>query len=818
MVVQMTRANTSAISMTRAPILTACAILDLRVHLSPDRRAHRLLLQSRWSRRLPATTFHARLVSPAFRRRRDLGRRAQQCHRRRRQRCARIDARSCSPRSRSIAPISPAKHSSAASCLLPLILPGIITGLSLLMFAVFVHLPLSLLTVFLGHGTALISVATTELFAGLQKIDRAQEEASLDLGATPWQTFWRVTLPNLKLSLIAAGLLIFTLSMDEIAVTFFLIGRDNTLAARNLGPPAPRHHAGNQRHLDAHLRRVRRAHRRSGIAFARAASAPKPQESSRATTQHRSKPHDTESTIRAAISSNLSSQAPLPPVVRSTTRSSRSHPPLTDLPPSAAPQVDGEHFEICHEVRDGHAFDLPAPSRKVEVVIVGAGSAGLSAAYFLRGKDFLLLEKEDHFGGNAYQEEFDGQPFATGSAYAFRDDEGDQLATRNRPQAAACRQSRSHHHQQNVCRRHVDQRHRRIALSQSMSAPAFANFATTCARSMRSKRMKELDAQPFTKFTAGYAQEVQQWWDGYGPSNWGATCQDTSAYVGIEAARGLAAGEDSKRVILPGGLGCITHKLVEVLQPKYGERMLGNATVVAVVSEKDEVKITYIREWQHQSPSAPKPCSCARRSTSPRASCAAFPTHKKPRCSARASRPIPSSTSSSTSPSTIAATTTGAPATPSPISSSPTGPFAISPATNRKTTSSRSTRRSAKRSAPRCSTKTQCKILAARVLADFQKLMPEFNVDPIEVRIYRRGHPMFMAVPGQYTVNRIAAAQPMDRVYFGNADSGGPESLTSEAIRLSKVGAEWLDLVLAGKPGAKALVQKALAPTRRSVK
>jgi spermidine/putrescine transport system permease protein len=113
--------------------------------------------------------------------------------------------------------------------LLPLILPGIITGLSLLMFAVVVHLPLSLLTVFLGHGTALISVATTELFAGLQKIDRAQEEASLDLGATPWQTFWRVTLPNLKLSLIAAGLLIFTLSMDEIAVTFFLIGRDNTL-------------------------------------------------------------------------------------------------------------------------------------------------------------------------------------------------------------------------------------------------------------------------------------------------------------------------------------------------------------------------------------------------------------------------------------------------------------------------------------------------------------------------------------------------------------------------------------------------------------
>lgn len=113
--------------------------------------------------------------------------------------------------------------------LLPLILPGIITGLSLLMMVVLVGLKLSLLTVIVGHGTALIAVATTEIFAGLQKADRAQEEASLDLGANYWQTFWRVTLPNLKLPIIGSALLIFTLSMDEIAVSFFLIGRDNTL-------------------------------------------------------------------------------------------------------------------------------------------------------------------------------------------------------------------------------------------------------------------------------------------------------------------------------------------------------------------------------------------------------------------------------------------------------------------------------------------------------------------------------------------------------------------------------------------------------------
>jgi spermidine/putrescine transport system permease protein len=113
--------------------------------------------------------------------------------------------------------------------LLPLILPGIITGLSLLMLVNLLQVKLSLVTIILGHGTALISVATTEVFAGLQKLDRAQEEASLDLGANYWQTFWRITLPNLKLAIIGAALLIFTLSMDEIAVSFFLIGRDNTL-------------------------------------------------------------------------------------------------------------------------------------------------------------------------------------------------------------------------------------------------------------------------------------------------------------------------------------------------------------------------------------------------------------------------------------------------------------------------------------------------------------------------------------------------------------------------------------------------------------
>jgi spermidine/putrescine transport system permease protein len=113
--------------------------------------------------------------------------------------------------------------------LLPLIVPGVITGISLLLLAVGGGLRLSLMTVILGHATALTAVATTEIFAGFAKLDRSLEEASADLGANGWQTLWRVTLPLLRTSLIGTALLVFTLSMDEIAVTFFLIGRENTL-------------------------------------------------------------------------------------------------------------------------------------------------------------------------------------------------------------------------------------------------------------------------------------------------------------------------------------------------------------------------------------------------------------------------------------------------------------------------------------------------------------------------------------------------------------------------------------------------------------
>src|SRR5215472_6617903 len=87
------------------------------------------------------------------------------------------------------------------------------------------------------------------------------------------------------------------------------------------------------------------------------------------------------------------------------------------------PMVDGEDNRICHQVRDGRVFERPPVSARHDVVIVGGGVSGLSAAHLLQQHhDILLLEKEPHWGGNAYLMEFNGVPYATGAAFLDKSD------------------------------------------------------------------------------------------------------------------------------------------------------------------------------------------------------------------------------------------------------------------------------------------------------------------------------------------------------------------------------------------------------------
>jgi putative spermidine/putrescine transport system permease protein len=112
---------------------------------------------------------------------------------------------------------------------LPIALPGIITGMALNSFFVFWGIGLSFWTIVIGHATFCIVIVYNNVIARLRRVPISLEEASMDLGADPWRTFRRVTLPMISTALIAGALLAFALSFDEVIVTTFTAGAQNTL-------------------------------------------------------------------------------------------------------------------------------------------------------------------------------------------------------------------------------------------------------------------------------------------------------------------------------------------------------------------------------------------------------------------------------------------------------------------------------------------------------------------------------------------------------------------------------------------------------------
>jgi len=118
---------------------------------------------------------------------------------------------------------------------LPIALPGIITGMALNSFFVTGGVTLSLWTIVVGHATFCIVVVYNNVIARLRRVPGSMTEASMDLGADGWQTFRYVTLPVLSTALIAGALLAFALSFDEVIVTYFTAGAQNTLPLWILG-------------------------------------------------------------------------------------------------------------------------------------------------------------------------------------------------------------------------------------------------------------------------------------------------------------------------------------------------------------------------------------------------------------------------------------------------------------------------------------------------------------------------------------------------------------------------------------------------------
>jgi putative spermidine/putrescine transport system permease protein len=115
------------------------------------------------------------------------------------------------------------------SLVLPIALPGIVTGLALNATARTAGISFSTATIVVGHATFCIVVVYNNVVARLRRSSRNIEEASMDLGADTWQTFRYITFPVIRTAVVAGGLLAFALSFDEIVVTTFTAGTQETI-------------------------------------------------------------------------------------------------------------------------------------------------------------------------------------------------------------------------------------------------------------------------------------------------------------------------------------------------------------------------------------------------------------------------------------------------------------------------------------------------------------------------------------------------------------------------------------------------------------
>ncbi len=113
--------------------------------------------------------------------------------------------------------------------LLPIALPGIVTGIALRSAISLAGIPFSFWTLVVGHATFCIVVVYNNVLARLRRTNPTLMEASMDLGADSWQTFRHILLPNLATALLAGGMLAFALSFDEVIVTTFTAGQQATL-------------------------------------------------------------------------------------------------------------------------------------------------------------------------------------------------------------------------------------------------------------------------------------------------------------------------------------------------------------------------------------------------------------------------------------------------------------------------------------------------------------------------------------------------------------------------------------------------------------
>ncbi len=465
------------------------------------------------------------------------------------------------------------------------------------------------------------------------------------------------------------------------------------------------------------------------------------------------------------------------------------------------PAVEGEDNRICHQVRDGKIFTRPPSSSRYDVVIVGGGISGLAAAYFSRSRDFLLLEKEPHWGGNAYAMDYQNSLYATGSAFLYKDDYAFGFAREIGLEPLPINSSDSTivkgEYTPDTWGDGLD----KLPYSATVRE-GFKKFKKELLTIDLKKREKEMYGTRLSDLLKGYPDELKQWWDAYGASNYGAATEDAAAGVAVlemqELARESVADD---RYTWPGGLGAMTNKMLEILQPKYGQRMRTGATTVAVVPSGQDVQVTYMQGPELKTVST-KAVIMATPKFIARRIVEGIPEKQSEAMHQIRYAPIPVVNLIFDKPVFNKGYDTWCPGNTFTDMVPADWVVRNQPGHQQKYNILTCYTPMKEDDRGYLLTEGSTRKIAANVLKDFQKLLPGLNVDPLEVHIYRRGHPMYMSTPRLFTEVQPLARQPMDRVFFANTDSEGPESTFTDGITAAQRAVKQAENRLAGKPAS----------------
>lgn len=266
--------------------------------------------------------------------------------------------------------------------------------------------------------------------------------------------------------------------------------------------------------------------------------------------------------------------------------------------PAPEPAVRAEINAFCHAVRDGAEFKRPRPARHVPVVIIGGGAAGLAAADALGSLPYLLIEKEPTLGGNATGGSWRGVGFSSGTSYNASPVLKDLAADLGVPLLPI--DSVDGMIVKDIFVPDFFSTGMRRAPYPQAVRDAFRRFLDTYRDYDVDAELPRLDNLPFAEILKDYPKEVTDFFDSYGPNNWGARVRDTSAYIGLQSAQWIG-GLEPGRFTGEQGFGNLTKAMGERVRSRGEERVLAGATVVRVEPDGDRIIVTYVP------PDSPRP-------------------------------------------------------------------------------------------------------------------------------------------------------------------------------------------------------------------